>query len=856
MRLPKNHLGRLVLSRGDLIDSEFNMHDLPSQLKIDPGLAFPRRAWKAAGEPERGEELIPRERMARILRSKQRLLRNEREVDVERARYTTQSYQTTEGEPMPIRRARMLLHLVRHMSIAIHPDELIVGNRSLLPRMGVIAPEGAVDWVDRELEILPTRPQDRFNIRPEQIRELREEIFPYWRGKTLEDIVAARVPDAVSVAVQGRVVKLNQTDHAQGHILPDVEGWLRLGVSGLRDKVHAARSRPGVQTVRQQTFYDATLIALQAAQEFMARYAGLARQLADQTGTAGLDNPAGAVDEARRRELERIADVCYWVSENPPRDFWEALQAVWFLFVLLQIESNASSFSPGRFDQYMLPILERDLVSGHLTLPEAQELLEHLWLKFNEIVLLRSSPSARYFAGFPIGFNVILGGQLPSGGDATNVLSYMCLHAQNDLGLPQPNLSIRIHENSPQEFLMAASAIISLGSGMPQVFNDAVIVPGQRNRGVAPEDALNYGVVGCVELSTPGKALGWSDAAMFNMARVLELTLFGGRDSQSGQQIGLETPSLDEMWTFGELEVAYDAQLAHFVALMVQGCGVVDAIHAEVLPSPFLSLVIDDCVARGLDVSAGGARYNFSGVQGVQIANVADSLAAVRQAVFDEKWLPAGELLAALRANYEGREPLRQRLVSRVPKYGNDDDRVDDLAQKWADRYSELVAQYTTVRGGVFQPGFYTVSAHVPMGANVGATPDGRCAGEPLADGGLSPMAGRDRRGPTAVLRSVGKINLELASNGTLLNMKFLPSFFEGERALEKFVTLLRGFCRLNIPHVQFNVVSAATLREAQAHPEQYAHLVVRVAGYSAYFVELDRELQEEIIRRTEFAGV
>jgi len=818
-----------------------------SQLKTNPALALPQETWTTARDLEgsiRSPDLVsaPTERLARI---KERLLQNEREIDVERARYTTQSYRDTEEQPMSIRRAKMLLHLVRRMSIAIHLDELIVGNRSLLPRMGVIAPEGAVDWVDRELEVLPTRPQDRFKVRPEQIRELREEVFPYWRGKTLGDIIATHIPEDVNKAIQGKVFSLNQTDHAQGHILPDVECWLRLGVKGLRDKVATARSRTEALTDEQQAFYEAALIALQAAQEFMTRYADLARRLVCQTG-----------DETRRRELKRIAAVCDWLSENPARDFWEALQSVWFLFVLLQIESNASSFSPGRFDQYMLPFLERDLASGTLSLPEAQELLEHVWLKFNEIVLLRNSASARYFAGFPIGFNIVVGGQLLDGGDATNFLSYMCLRAQADLGLPQPNLSIRIHTNSPQEFLMASAFVISKGSGMPQVFNDVVIVPGQLNRGIAPDDALNYAVVGCVELSTPGRALGWSDAAMFNMTRVLETTLFGGKDPHGGWQIGPDTPALNEMSTFEELEAAYDKQLAHFVALMVRGCDIVDTIHAEVLPSPFLSLVIDDCIERGLDVTAGGAHYNLSGVQGVQVANVADSLAAVRQAVFAEKWLTAGELLAALRANYQGREMLRQRLLNRVPKYGNDDDRVDDLAKKWADRYSELVARHTTVRGGIYQPGFYTVSAHVPMGANVGATPDGRHAGEPLADGGLSPSAGRDWKGPTAVLRSVSKINLKLASNGTLLNMKFLPSFFDGERALEKFVALLWGFCKLEIPHVQFNVVSSAMLREAQVHPGKYCHLVVRVAGYSAYFTELDRALQDEIIRRTEFAGI
>jgi pyruvate formate-lyase/glycerol dehydratase family glycyl radical enzyme len=801
--------------------------------KPDPMVAFPAEVWQTTR---------PTARAARI---KKRLLENERAIDVERARYATESYQATAGEPMIIQRAKMLLRLVRKMSLTIHPDEVIVGNRSLLPRMGIIAPEGAVEWIDQELELLPTRPQDKFNIQPEQIKELRDEIFPYWCGKTLEDIVTARIPEDVRRAVRGKAFSLNQTDHAQGHILPDVEAWLQLGVKGLREKITIARQQPQAQTEQQQNFYDATLIVLQAAEEFMGRYADLARRRAQESN-----------DEARRQELNRIAEICRWLSVNPARDFWEALQAVWCLFVLLQIESNASSFSPGRFDQYMLPYLERDLATGRLTLPQAQELLEYLWLKFNEIVLLRSSSSARYFAGFPIGFNIVVGGQLPDGRDATNLLSYMCLRAQADLGLTQPNLSIRLYKNSPAEFLQAAAFVISQGSGMPQVFNDEVIIPAQLNRGVALADAMNYAVVGCVELSTPGKALGWSDASMFNLTRVLELTLFGGKDPHTGEQIGLATPPLNQMRSFAELEAAYDRQLTHFVVLMVKGCNIVDSSHAEVYPSPFLSLVIADCLERGLDVTAGGAHYNFSGVQGVQIANVADSLAAVRQAVFDEKWLTATALLTALKENFAGDEVLRQRLIHRVPKYGNDDDQVDQYAKKWGDRYSELVEQYPTIRGGVYQPGFYTVSAHVPMGANVGATPDGRYAGTPLADGGLSPTAGRDRRGATAALRSVSKLNLKLASNGTLLNMKFLPSFFAGADAIKKFVLLLRGFCNLHIPHVQFNVVSADTLRRAQAQPDEYRSLVVRVAGYSAYFTELDKELQDEIIRRTEFSDI
>jgi formate C-acetyltransferase len=802
-------------------------------LRERPDLAFPPETWSTTRPADRW------------LRAKARLLEHSREIDTERARLTTESYRMTEGQPMPIRRARMLLHLARYLSIAAGPEELITGNRSLKPRMGVIAPEGAVRWVDGELEILPTRPQDPFAITADQIEEVRGTIFPYWQGRTLEDQVAARLPATVAAAVRGRAFSLNQTDHAQGHILPDVERWLRLGVQGLRARIVQAGDLPGRRAPAQQVFDDAALIALQAATEYMQRYAAAAHAQASQT-----------TDDQRRAELARIAANCAWVAEQPPRDFWEALQSLWFLFVLLQMESNASSFSPGRFDQYMLPFLEADLASGRLTLGQAQDLLESLWLKFNEIVLLRSSTSARYFAGFPIGFNIVLGGRAADGGDATNALSYMCLRAQADLGLTQPNLSIRLHQHSPQRFLQAAAAVIGRGSGMPQVFNDEVIIPAQLNRGVAPADALNYAVVGCVELSTPGKALGWSDAAMFNLTRVLELALFGGRDPLSGEQIGPVTPTLDQMDSLADLEAAYDRHLVHFIDLLVQGCNIVDRLHAEMLPSPFLSTVIDACIDRGLDVTAGGAVYNFSGVQGVQIANVADSLAAIQQAIFEEHWLSAAELLEALRTNFAGREVVRQRLINRVPKYGNDDARVDRHARHWADRYCALVGEHSTIRGGTYQPGFYTVSAHVPMGANVGAMPDGRRAGEPLADGGLSPMTGRDGKGPTAVLRSVSSMDLRLASNGTLLNMKFSPQFFEGPQALDTFVALLRGFSALHIPHVQFNVVSAAMLRAAQAHPEEYRSLVVRVAGYSAYFTELDRDLQDEIIRRTEFGQV
>ncbi|MEI8132033.1 MAG: glycyl radical protein [Leptolinea sp.] len=785
---------------------------------------------------------LPNERITRI---KEMLLQTVQEIDIERARIVTKSYKRTENEPMIIRRAKMLLDLVEGLSIKIDDDELIVGNRSILPRMGVISPEGAFRWVDKELETFPTRSQDKFLIRPEYIQELRQEIFPFWQGKTLEDEVASKVPEEIKHAVRFKAFGLNQTDHAQGHILPDVTTWINLGIRKLLEKVDLAEKAIPAEKEAQAYFYQATRIALSAAQKFMLRYAALAAEMAERCSKP-----------QRQAELIEISRNCKKLATDAPQTYWEALQAIWFLFVLIEIESNASSFSPGRLDQYLYPFLKADLDEKKISIAYAQELLENFWLKFNEIVLLRSSESARYFAGFPIGFNIVVSGQTTDGKDATNLLSYMCLRAQADIGMPQPNFSVRVHKNSPIEFLEAVSYVISLGSGMPQVFNDEVIIPGQINRGISPDHALDYAVVGCVELSSPGRALGWSDASMFNLTRIFELTLFGGRDPQSGEQVGLMTPALDEIQDMDQLEIAYDQQLQYFVDLMVKGCNIVDGIHAEIIPSPFLSLVVDDCIEKGLDVTAGGALYNFSGVQGVQIANVADSMLAIREGVFKQRWIAATDVLPILRNNYLGNEILRQRLINKIPKYGNDNDLVDQYAKKWADRYCELVEAHPTIRGGRYQPGFYTVSAHVPMGANVGATPDGRLAGTPLADGGLSPSAGRDQRGPTAVLNSVTKLNLKLASNGTLLNMKFLPSFFEGKNSRKKFASFLQGFSALRIPHVQFNVVSADLLKEAQQNPEQYRHLVVRVAGYSAYFVELDTDLQNEIIMRTEFSGV
>ncbi len=780
----------------------------------------------------------------RIMALKRRMLDEPRYLSVEQAKLVTDYYRRNPGKPRNIQRAESLARAMREIRIRIDPLELVVGNRTAGVRAGVVSPDAGISWVDDEIENLPNRPQDKFNVRPEDVAEFRQDILPFWKGKSLED----KVKEAIGgeIAAIGKVVKINQTDHAQGHICPDVKRWLALGPKGILDDIlareKAAEAAEGAGAAKAASFYRGVAIALEGALDFMRRYAALAADMAGRAGSA---------EEAEN--LRDVAARCARLAETPPASFHDAVQSMWFLFVLLQLESNASSFSPGRADQYLFPYYEKDLAAGALDRPRALEIIEALWLKFNQIVYLRSSGSARYFAGFPIGFNLAIGGLTPEGKDASNELSYLFLKAQEHIGLPQPNLSARLSAASSEEFVRECSRVIGLGSGMPQIFNDESIVPALEARGISREDAMNYAIVGCVELTTHGNNLGWSDAAMFNMVKALELTLNNGVCLLSGKKMGLDLGSFADYPTYESLEDAFRRQMDHFVERMIKACDFVDRLHAELLPSPFLSSVIDGCAEKALDVTAGGARYNLSGIQAIQVANVADCLAAAKQCVYDERSMRAEDLLAALRSNFEGAEALRQRLINKAPKYGNDIEWVDAIAAKWVDYFAKKLTAYTNARGGIYHAGLYTVSAHVPMGQNVGASLDGRKAKDPLADGGMSAMYGRDRAGPTALLRSVSRIDAAEGSNGTLLNMKFLPEFFRTEEGIAKFASLLRTFVRLRINHVQFNVVRREDLLAAKAHPEEWRSLTVRVAGYTAYFVELANDLQDEIIARTSY---
>ena len=758
----------------------------------------------------------------RTQRLKDRLFANPREISLERALLYTASHKQTEGEPVMIRRAKATAWVLDHVQISIRDDELIAGNRTIKPRAGIMSPEMDPYWLLKELDQFPTRPQDRFNISEEDKRIYREELFPYWENRSMKDFINGQMTDEVKAAVSTQIFSVNQTDKGQGHIIIDYPRLLENGLAALVAEIKAVS-----QQHPQNSFYQAVLILLEASQRHILRYAALADEMA-----------AGCVDPQRRKELETIGEISRHNALHRPEDFWQACQLFWYMNIILQYESNASSISLGRFDQYMLPYYQASLNRGQD--PQfLQELLESLWVKCNDIVLLRSTSSARYFAGFPTGYTALLGGLTETGRSAVNILSFLSLDAYQNVRLPQPNLGVRVNELIDRPFLRKTAETIRLGTGIPQIFNDEVVIPAFLNRGVSLDDARDYSVVGCVELSIPGRTYGLHDIAMFNLLKVMEIVM-------------LENESNPDITWDGLINQIRD-KIRYYIKLMVEGSNICDIGHRDWAPVPLLSSFIEDCVQHGQDITEGGARYNFSGVQGIGIANLSDSLHALKGMVFEQKRLSFAELIAVLKANFqtpEG-EKIRARLINRFEKYGNDIDEVDNISADLLRFYCKEVERYQNPRGGHFTPGSYTVSAHVPLGSVVGATPDGRLAGEQLADGGLSPMLGQDVQGPTAVLKSVSKLDNFLLSNGTLLNVKFTPATLAGDGGLNKLADFLQAFTRLKLQHIQFNVVNADTLREAQQRPQDFAGLVVRVAGYSAFFVELSQEIQDDIIRRT-----
>jgi len=779
---------------------------------------------------------------AKVEAIKERFIKITPEICVERAQLITESYRETEDLPIHLRRAKAFEKILHGMTIFIQDDELVVGNQCTKPRSAPVYPEFSCKWLEAELDRLEKRTGDVFLISEDKKKILRE-LFPYWDKKTSNELATSLMTsDALAAQGAGVFTVGNYYFNGVGHISVDYAKVLANGLNGVIAEAKtelAGLDIANPDDLKKMHFLNAVIISNEAVIAFAGRFAGEAEKLAASEANAG-----------RKAELLEIARICRKVPAQPAGSFWEAVQSFWFIQLVLQIESNGHSISPMRFDQYMLPYLQMDAA---ITTEKAQELLDLLYIKFSEINKVRDEGSTKAFGGYPMFQNLIVGGVDREGEDATNELSFMCLQATANTKLYQPSISIRIHSNTPAELYSKAVEVSRLGLGMPAYYNDRFIIPALLSRGLTREDARDYGIIGCVEPQVAGKTEGWHDAAFFNMAKVLELALNDGVDALTGKQLGPKTGDLASFVSFEELMKAYKTQMEYFVKLLVVSDNAVDIAHGQRTPLPFLSSLVDDCLSKGKSLQEGGAHYNFTGPQGVGVGNVGDSLTAIKKLVFDDKAITLIELKKGLASDFAGvdMESMRQMLLNRAPKYGNDNEYADMIAHEGALIYCREVEKYVNPRGGKFQPGLYPVSANVPLGTVVGATADGRKSGTPLADG-VSPVSGVDQSGPTASVKSVARLDHVIASNGTLLNMKFHPSALKDDRGIQNLVGVTETFFNGGGTHIQYNVIGRDTLLDAQKHPDNYQGMVVRVAGYSAFFTSLDKAIQDDIIARTE----
>ncbi|MBE7092514.1 MAG: glycyl radical protein [Clostridiales bacterium] len=814
------------------------------------------------------------------------------QIEADRAELMTESFIKTEAEPTIIRKAKAFSNILKNIPITIRPLELIVGSATQAPRSCQTFPEFSFDWLESEFDTLETRSADPFYI-SDQTKARLKKANAYWLGKTTSELATEYMAPEARLAIEHNFFTPgNYFYNGVGHVTVDYGKVLNKGLAGIRLEAENELKSCKVTDdnfAKKSRFLEAVIISLDAVIEYALRYSVLANDLANKES-----------DPTRKAELLQIAQNCKNVPLNPATSFYEACQSFWFIQLLIQMESSGHSISPGRFDQYMYPFYKKDIESGKITLEQAQELVDCVWVKLNDLSKVRDLASAEGFAGYSMFQNLICGGQNSDGVDVTNDVSYMCLEASMHVLLPAPSLSVRIWNLTPHEFMIKAAEVTRTGIGLPAYYNDEVIIPSLVSRGLTIEDARDYNIIGCVEPQKSGKTDGWHDAAFFNMLRPLEMVFSQGVDK--GVQVGPKTQDVSSMTTFDELFDAYKKQSDYMVSLMVNADNAIDFAHMERAPLPFLSSMIDDCIKRGKSVQEGGAVYNFTGPQGFGVANMADGLWAIKKLVFEQKKYTLNDFKEAVENNFgeDMDSAMAQKLTAKVvlelhkngvntdkenilniynkvssnpcsaqkkafykqmlddiiaqDKFGNDLHDIDAFAREVAYVYTRELEKFNNPRGGKFHAGLYPVSANVPLGAQTGATPDGRLAYTPIADG-VSPAAGRDVSGPTAAANSVSRLDHFIASNGTLYNMKFHPTALKGRSGLESFVSLVRGYFDQKGSHMQFNVVSRETLIDAQKHPENYKSLVVRVAGYSALFTTLSRSLQNDIINRTEQGG-
>lgn len=784
----------------------------------------------------------------RVKRIRQEIVMAEPSVCSERARIVTQSYPLTEGQPMMIRRAKAIRDILTQMTIRIWEDELIVGNQASKRRAAPVFPEWGVYWLERQLDEIETRPQDRMAV-PLGVKEDLRSIFPYWHGKTVYDHVWGTMPEEVKKARTAYIFTVDLYERGSfGHMIYDSPRILREGLRAIKAEVadHLAQTDlVDPEQIGRIHFWQALEIVCDAIIEFARRYAALAREMAE----------SGSIDMKRRAELLKMAEVCDQVPERGARNFREAVQAIWFLQLVIQIEGNGNSVSPGRLDRHLHPYFQKDWEKGEMSLEKAQELLDGLWLKLNEIIKVWDTEATRVHAGWPMTQNVLIGGQNGEGGDSTNELTFMFLNAQEHIRLSAPQFTMRVHSGTPDELLLRACEVIRGGGGMPALFGDEAIIAGLQKLKIPLPEARNYGMVGCVEPSVIG-AFGRNNGGYFNLARMVDLAMNNGIDRLTGEPLGLRTGLAAELRSFEKVLGAVRKQMSHFVRLLAIEDNIIDMVQATLTPHVLASTFIPGCIEKGKDITAGGAKYNWTPPFGVGLATAADSLAAVQKLVFEDRAYTLEELNRALDSPESEAAGRIQPALLKCPKYGNDNGKADGLARFVADAFFSEVEKYRTYRGGgPFVGGLFSLSSTVPHGWRTGATADGRLPGVPVSDS-ISPTNGMDRQGPTAVLLSASALDHSRCLGGNVLNLKFTPGAIESGSSLQKFAQLIKTYLvDLKGLEVQINVVSAATLRDAQMHSENYRDLVIRVAGYSARFVELAREIQDDIISRTEHAG-
>ena len=770
-----------------------------------------------------------------------------RAADTERAVLVTESYQANEDKSDPMKRALALGHIMKHMHIAINPRELIVGCHTQKVRAVPLFPEYAAGWIATQMDDFPTRPGDQFAITEEQKKTVRE-CLKYWSGRALDEKVNECIPPELQKILDYNVVyNASYQSKSPGHLVPDYEYLLANGLEHIirvcEEKMNALSMLEN-DYVDKREFYRGSIEAMKAVIAYAQRFSDLAGQMA-----------ATEEDPARKEELLTISRNCARVPAKSATGYWEALQFVYFIQLAIQLEGNGLAISIGRMDKFLYPYYEMDRKKGNMNHEQALELMSCLYLKLSEIDKISSNQSTAVNTGPAHGQTITIGGTWADGTDVANDISLIVLEADRQVHLAQPDIAVRIHEHSSDRFLEEVTQNVKMGLNKVKIYNDALITQSLKDVGVSDEDAYDFSFLGCSEPVISGKTNSWGNSGHINLAKCLELALNDGKCMLTGEQFGPHTGNAEEFTSIDDVKEAYRTQVNYFTDVLVKYDRIIDMCHRKYLSLPFCSVTIDGCVERGLDFENGGAIYNFASPLGVGPITVGDSLMAMKKFVFDEKKLTMKQLLEALRTDFVGQEPLRLMLKNRAPKYGNDLDEPDEMSNFAVEVLCDALEGYKTARGGLFTAGIYYMTANVPNGKRTAATPNGRHAYEPLNDGGVSPTHGDDRSGATAIFKSAGKLCNVRAGHGSVLNQLLHPSIFKGEGSDKVFCNYMKSILDCGVWETQFNVITHEELKKAQENPEEYRGLVVRVAGYSAFFTILGKEVQDDIIDRTSLNG-